>query len=96
MDSKKLVVSIENFDKIKTAIMSDAAIVTSENGGVVYARVSDLDDNYGAGVLIAGDTPAILYGIADIIIKVSKKSDYTIPTIIKTVINIIYEIKNEV
>ena len=96
MNAKKLISAVQNFDKIQSEIMADATIVSSENGAVVYARLVDLDNKYGSGILIVGDTPAVLYAISHIIVKLSKKSDWTIPTIIRTISNITSLLEKEV
>lgn len=89
MNNKKLISAVQNYDKIKNEIMSDASIVTAENGAVIYARVADIDDKYGIGLVIAGDTSPVVFGLAHIIIKISKKSDISIPVIIEKILFII-------
>lgn len=96
MDTKKLISAVQHFDRITTDIVSDAAIVTSEKGAVVYARVVDIDDKYGSGIIIAGDAPAVLYAISHIIVKLARRSDYTIPTIIRTIADITSQLEKEV
>lgn len=96
MNNKKLIAAIENFDKIKHEIISDATIVSSENGAVIYARVADLDNKYAIGQLIVGDTPAVLYGLSRAIILLAEKSDYSISTLIETIENIIDSLESEV
>lgn len=96
MDNKKLISAVQHFDIIKSEIISDAAIVTAENGAVVYGRVVDIDNKYGSGIIIAGDTAAVLYALAHIIIKLSRRSGYTIPTIIRAISDITSELEKEV
>lgn len=76
--------------------MSDATLVGSENGGVVYARVTDHGADYGVGVLIAGNTSPMVYGIANIIIKMSRRTGFSIPGIISAIIDMVNELESEV
>lgn len=96
MEDNKLVCAIENFDKIKSEIMSDASIVASENGCVIYVRVVDIDDEYGIGTLLTGKTPVLIYAISHIIVKLARRSGHAIPTIIKAIYNTTIDIKDEV
>lgn len=95
--NKRYIVGIENFETIKTAIMTDATDIVAKNGGVVYARVEPPHGTKKAetGVIVAGDLFAMIYGMARIIKRLSDKTGMPATLIIESISDLMEACENE-
>lgn len=80
-------VGVKNLREVNPGVMLEAVKIRCDKGSVVYAKFTEDADS----VFISGNIGASICAIGELIVMISKKSNVSIPTLIKAIINNIQE-----
>lgn len=83
MEINNYFVGVKNLRKINHSVMLEAVKIPCNKGTVLYANFTE--DN--GSVFISGNIDAAICAIAELIVMVSKKSNVSVPTLVRVILS---------